>query len=299
VTVPNRSDSTAVATQRPRLPVSPEQQRVIDENRARNAIIQQLRGTVWSKEMNADQIRTLAQYCRENSLDAVRHVEVLGGRIYLTAEFYDERGAWLIREGVIQPEEPDYINADARLDDLAAKGDAWAKGEAERRLRARIQFAVPEAAKAAVVQRFRITQTGAVVTGVNWCGHGGKRDPVGDAEPAKTAQTRARRRAWKQIADVIPAYGAVVRPVEERAAAVAPVMTVEAGSAARALGAGRRLDVDHGAATDAYIGAGPGPQVPEGRAIERPHEYEFEETEDQRQLRLDDERIAREEQGEP
>lgn len=222
-----KEPGTAVATTDKRRALAPEHQQVIDENRARNAVIQQIRGTIWSKEMNEGQIRALAQYCRENQLDAVRHVEVLGGRIYLTAEFYDERGADLLRSGEIVPAEPDYINADPRLDEMAKRGDEWAVEESTRRVRERIKWNVPESAKAAVVQRFIIAGNGKAVIGVNWCGaQGGKKDPVGDAEPTKTAQTRARRRAWKQIADVIPGYAAMVRPVEEAARAL-PVMTVD------------------------------------------------------------------------
>lgn len=219
-----KPESTAVARQKPTLP--PDIQAKVEENRVRNAAVAAIRGTLWGRDLGGDAVRAVAQYARDNNLDAVRHIEVLGGRIYLTAEFYDERGAALVRDGLIQPDEPVYINADERLDKLAAAGDSWAKAERDERLRQRIRFNVPENAKAAVVQRMRITATGAVVVGVNWCGTG-RKDPVGDAEPAKTAQTRARRRAWKQIAEVIPDYAAQVRPVEARAEAVAPVMVIE------------------------------------------------------------------------
>jgi hypothetical protein len=293
VTEPN-SASTVVATreqgrEQMRKAISPEAQRAVEENKARNALIQQIRGTTWSKELNADTIRAVAQYCRENNLDAVRHVEVLGGRIYLTADFYDERGASFIRDGIIQPMEPDYINADTRLDELAQKDDGWAKEERERRLRARIQFNVPESAKAAVVQRFRITATGAVVTGVNWCGvQGGKKDPVGDAEPAKTAQTRARRRAWRQIADVIPQYGAVIHPIEARAAAIAPVAIVEPTKQLP-----RERENCHGAALDAYLGGdGSMPRIVPGQAADGPSGYGEESDE---QIRAFDQQLKDEE----
>lgn len=216
----------------------------IDATRAalkeRNALVAAIRGTQWGKEANADVQRAVAHYCYENGLDPVRHVELLGGKIYLTAEFYDERGAPLIRAGTVRPDEPVMIHADERLDKLAATGDEWAKGEITDRLRARIQHAVPEAAKAAVVQRFRI-EGGAVILGVNWVGGGNKRDPVGDAEPTKTATTRARRRAWKQIADVIPGYGELVKPAEATARIVSeqlPVAVVDGEPEAKALPAG-------------------------------------------------------------
>jgi hypothetical protein len=230
---PEPGTAVATTTEKPGRALAPEHQRIVDENRARNALVQQIRGTIWGKEVSDIMARAVAQYCRENQLDAVRHVEVLGGRIYLTAEFYDERGAELLRAGVIVPAEPDYINADARLDELAKMGDSWACAEEIRRKRERIRWGVPEDAKAAVVQRFIIAESGKAVVGVNWCGQkSGKRDPVGDAEPSKTAQTRARRRAWKQIADVIPGYAAMVRPIEERARAL-PVAVVDAPDSKR------------------------------------------------------------------
>jgi hypothetical protein len=218
VTAPTTKEPGTAMERATKRELSPEVQAKVDEMQLRNRVATAIRGQVWSKDLDARQIQALAQYCRENQLDAVRHVEVLGGRIYLTAEFYDERGADLLRSGEVVPAEPDYINADPRLEEMAAKGDEWAKGEKERRLRERIKWAVPEKAAAAVVQRFHIAANGRAVVGVNWCGGGSRqRDPVGEAEPTKTAQTRARRRAWKQIADVIPSYGAVVRPIEENA----------------------------------------------------------------------------------
>lgn len=218
--------------------VSPEARAVIEENRARNRLATEIRGTMWGKDLNQVQQRALAEYCRQNHLDAVRHVEVLGGRVYLTADFFDERGAHLIRDGVIEPLPVDFINVDERLEKLAAAGDAWAKEERERRTRERIKHNAPEEAKAIAVHRFRIASSGAVVEGVNWCGGGTRKkmgrggqvydaDPIGDLEPTKTAETRARRRAWRKIADVIPAYGAVVRPIEQSAPGALPVTVVE------------------------------------------------------------------------
>jgi hypothetical protein len=200
----------------------PEAMKEIELRKIKNQVAQQIRGTAWGKDLDQHSIRAVAEYCRENGLDAVRHVEILGGRIYLTAEFYRERGAPLIRRGVIRPEEPDMITADQRLDDMAKAGNGnseWAKLESERRARLRIQYGVPEGAKAAAVVRFRLN-SGATVIGVNWCGGTAKRDPVGDAEPTKTAITRAERRAWRQVADVLDDYGHAVHPLEMAATEV-------------------------------------------------------------------------------
>lgn len=224
---------TSVATT-PRAPLPANIQASVDERRARNQMVTAIRSTQWGVNATPELARSIAEYCRQNNLDPVRHVELLGGRIYLTAALYDEKGAHLIRSGEIIPDEPDYINDDPRLEAIEKSGTegakAWAREESMRRLKARIQFNVPEKSLAAVVQRFRIASTGAVITGVNWCGGNGRKDPVGEAEPAKTAQTRARRRAWTQIADVIPGYAEIIRPLEATAkivSAALPVSVVE------------------------------------------------------------------------
>ena len=200
--------------------------------RERNAMVAQIRGTQWGLGIDSRVARAVAHYCLEAGLDPVRHVEVLGGRIYLTAEFYEERAAPFIRAGEIVPHEPEFINVDPRLDALATDPDvetaAWAKAEKLRRTKARIEHNAPEAAIATCVRRATIAATGKTIVGVNWCGGGTRKkyasggvlkdaDPIGDLEPSKTSVTRAGRRMWKQVADVIADYGHVVKPAEARA----------------------------------------------------------------------------------
>lgn len=215
-------------------------QRTIEENRMRNAVVAQIRGTIWGKDLNPEQVRAVAQYAREVGIDPVRHVEVLGGRIYLTADFYQERGASLIRRGEIILHPTEYIHADPRLDEVAAKmtGEAkeWALGEQLKRLQARIQYGVPEKAAAAAVVRLTVRSTGATFVGVSWCGGGSRqRDPVGDSEPTKTAETRAARRAWKRIVSVVPEMQEQVETVEARAVVVQDELVEQAASEVKAL----------------------------------------------------------------
>lgn len=205
--------------------------------RMRNAMVAQIRGAAWGLGIDSRVTKAVANYCLDMGLDPVRHVEVLGGRIYLTAEFYEERGAPLIRSGQVIPHEPEFINVDPRLDDLIAGDDeetaAWARKEKGRRARARIEHNAPEAAVSTCVKRLTIAATGQTVVGVNWCGGGTRKklikdrntgerkeidaDPIGDLEPTKTSITRASRRAWRQVAEVIVDYGRQVRPIEARA----------------------------------------------------------------------------------
>jgi hypothetical protein len=225
------SKETAVAksTQRAPVQLSPEREAQIAEARARTAVAREIKAAIWGKDLHPNVLQAVVAYCRQNNLDAVRHVEVLGGKIYLTAALYDEKGAHLLHNGDVVFEEPDFINADARLEEMAKDGDEWAKEEITRRKRLRIKYNVPEQVRAAVVTRARL-RSGMVAVGVNWCGNvpGGKKDPIGDAEPTKTAQTRSRRRAWVQIADIVPGYAAVIKPLQESAKSAVPVVVVDA-----------------------------------------------------------------------
>lgn len=235
--------------------------------RERNELVAAIKGTQWGRDTTPQMARAVAHYCLENGLDPVRHVEILGGRIYLTAEFYDERGIAMIRSGEVIPDEPDIISADPRLEQLADAGDEWAIAERTRRIHERIKHGVPEKSLGAVVQRFRLRETGQCIIGVNWCGGNGRRDPVGDAEPTKTATTRARRRAWKQLADVVPEYGRVVRPIEASARVASESMPIgvvdEPHHSAALIGSGDAEPYDAGSAANAPPPAAPPSTDPE------------------------------------
>lgn len=240
----SKSTAVAKATERQKPALSPEREARIQEARERNEMVKAIRATMWGSNVTPQQAGAIANYCLLNRIDAVRHVDVLGGKLYLNAEFYRERGAHLIRDGIIEALEPDFINVDPRLDELATAGDQWAIDEKARRLKLRIQHNAPEEAKAICVYAFRVKASGSLITGVNWCGGGTKKkmitdrasgqkklidaDPIGDLEPTKTAESRAERRAWRKIAEVIPAYGQAVKPIEEGVRSALPVAVVEA-----------------------------------------------------------------------
>lgn len=203
--------STAVAPKAPGKPLSP----AAAEAQALRQMTVQIRGQQWGASCSPEVQYAVARYCLRNNLDAVRHIEVLGGRLYLTAEFYREMGAELLLNGTIVPDEPRLIHADKRLDELATAGDEWAKQEREARIRARIQYGVDEDSPAAALVKFTL-KSGAVIVGCNWIGgtSSKKRDPVGQAEPTKTAITRAERRAWRQVVEAVPTFREKVQHIE-------------------------------------------------------------------------------------
>jgi hypothetical protein len=65
----------------------------VAELKERNALVAAIRRHAVGPDTSPEMARAVAHYCHENNLDPVRHVEILGGRIYLTAALYDEKGA--------------------------------------------------------------------------------------------------------------------------------------------------------------------------------------------------------------
>ncbi|HET6495489.1 MAG TPA: hypothetical protein VFH61_09025, partial [Thermoleophilia bacterium] len=186
---------------------------------------------------------------------AVRHVEVLGGRIYLNGEFYEEAGAPLVLAGKVILEEPEFVQHDPRLLDLMKHPDKataeWATTLHLGRVKQRITLGIPDDATGACIQRATVpTHAGySSLVGFNWCGGATKvkkkrdgttyrGDPVGDAEPVKTAQSRAKRRLWRQIVVAVPELEAKVGAIEASArlanAELAEVHSLETAEAQEA-----------------------------------------------------------------
>lgn len=207
------SEQNAVTT-KPALPAAYADE--VQRRKERNAIATAIRGTQWGKEVSDTVVRAVAEYAYRIGADPVRHIEVLGGRIYMTADYYREKGAPLVQRGIVSAATFEHIAADARLDTLASGSTSaatWAAEERDRRMVLRIKHGVPEGAKAAVICRIA-TRDGSVVEGVNWVGGTNKRDPVGEAEPTKTAESRAERRAWRRLVDTMPSALPEVAQVE-------------------------------------------------------------------------------------
>jgi len=136
--------------------------------------------TGWGKDVSPVARQAVVRYCLEIGADPVRHVHVLAGNVYLNAAFWMELVA--ANPKFRRPEE-ELIHQDERA----------SAEENERRKARRVEFGVPEHAKGAAVVTLFYEGRGPFI-GVNWAG-ARKNDPVGDAEPTKTALTRAYRRA--------------------------------------------------------------------------------------------------------
>lgn len=193
--------------------VTPRSDARIEEDRqrlrARNGMVAQVRGVPGGADLPGHQLRAIAEFCLAHGLTPLQHIGLNSdGSMYPRAELYEERGAPLIRDNIVRVHEPQYIHEDDRLADMTECNvpelAARAKAEMYERMWLRVRWGVPESAKAACLYRIEIVATGQILIGVNWAADGEVDDPIGDRRPVQTATTRAARRAWKQVADILP-----------------------------------------------------------------------------------------------
>lgn len=214
--------------------VQSEKDKKVSAAKAERDIIIAIRGTQWGKDCSPQVTVAVARYCMRHGLDPVRHVEVLGGRIYLNGEFYEEAAAPLVLAGLVRYSEPDFVHADVRLQQIADDERyppairQRALDEIVRRMFRRIELGIPDDATGACVYVGEVVPRNGVqptkLVGFNWCGGATKvkkskngeyrGDPVGDAEPVKTAQSRAKRRMWRQVVVALPELARSVGPIE-------------------------------------------------------------------------------------
>lgn len=137
--------------------------------------------TGWGKEISPVARAAVARYCLEIGADPVRHVFILGGNVYLNAEFWRDLVA--ANPKFLRPD-VDFIHDDKRADG----------NERERRKGLRVKYGVPEEALGAAIVTLIYQGERGPFIGVNWAG-ARQNDPVGKAEPTKTAESRAYRKA--------------------------------------------------------------------------------------------------------
>lgn len=212
--VPTRADTAAAAKATPVGELSPQAQQMIAERKQHSALIAQLKGATWAKEIDENTIRAIAVWAKLHDVDAATEIDVLGGNIYVNAKEAYRRLGELTTAGEITKHGPiDWIHYEERLDKLAAAGDEWATEEATRRLRLRIEHNVPEEATAAGIYRIWHRALSEPVVGCKWNQKGRKitinkkdggtwekqADPVGDLFPMEAVESRAIRRAMLKL----------------------------------------------------------------------------------------------------
>lgn len=137
--------------------------------------------TGWGKAISPIARAAVARYLLEIGADPMRHAYVLGGNVYMNAAFYMELVA---SNPKFLRSEAEFVHDDPRLTD----------DEKAHRRSLRVKYGVPEGAPGACVVTLYYDGGRGPFVGVNWAGVRDT-DPVGKAEPTKTAETRAYRKA--------------------------------------------------------------------------------------------------------
>lgn len=165
-----------------------------------NALFKALEGMTWesggSKLHGSDLSPTvralIAEFAYLTRANIFLHIDILGGKPYLNAQYWMER-----MQSDIRHMSHELINISDNAAKRAEYGvPAWAKFAYEIVITKLVPFAPIEKIQSGEILDFERYKT--VVRECNWAGgkgnDNGKKDPVGDAEPAKTARTRALRR---------------------------------------------------------------------------------------------------------
>jgi hypothetical protein len=218
--------------------LSTEQRAMIAQRKNANIVAAQLAGLNWGKELDSATNRAVADWGQRHGVDVTTEIHVLGGNIYLNAQFYLNRLIDLVRAGQVLDFQQWFVQDDPRLAEALNEVVPATAGEAERleleeskarirkeirfRREMRIKYSVPDTATAAVVTEVRLVKMPHVpFMGIKWAPHPNSRsaDPVGKDYPQETALTRSARRALKQIVRHIPEVAKWLEGAEEDAIA--------------------------------------------------------------------------------
>lgn len=224
---------TAVARQRSVGALPPAIQQAIELRKAQNAVASEIASLNWGKLLDHKTRAAVADWGQRFAVDVTTEIDVLGQNIYLNARFYLRRLGQMVSAGLVEYAVADHIEVDPRLDQIGPGGE----GEKMRRLMERIKHQVPDKAVSAVAFRVKLRSMEKEVVGVKWTG-GREKDPVGNAFPVETAESRAARRAMRQIASHVPEVAAEVEALE-----------LSAESVSEAIGDGKARVAEHEART--------------------------------------------------
>lgn len=174
----------------------------------------QIASMSWGQNLSEHSTFAIARWALEAGIDPARHIDILGNRIYVNAQFYLDGIASLadfVRDEweIIAPLDTRKIDPAVVGEERAKKLLAEQRAINARRLALQMQYEVPPDINnfptdaAAVVVRLYFAGQAEPSVGVNWAGsrgrtkgqRGGAYDPIGDQEPVKTAHTRALRKA--------------------------------------------------------------------------------------------------------
>jgi hypothetical protein len=183
----------------------------------------------WGANLDVITRRAIVAFGQKFNLDTATEIYVLGANVYVNGAFYLRRLSEMVEAGKIVYAVADMIHKDPRLELLATAPEAseiknWAIKERDRRTMERIKYDVDDAAISACVARILPKGIAEEIVGVKAiydtknANSGKLLDPVGNASPMETVETRAFRRAMRKLASHVPAMADDVEKMEAAAA---------------------------------------------------------------------------------
>jgi hypothetical protein len=237
--------STEVATRpvsHPAFASREEMQAMVEHRREMGQMARAFRAATWGKDLDEATARSMAEWCKRHRIDPTE-VSILGGNPYIEASYYLRRLTELDSD-LIEYAFADHVHLDQRLvtqmnepvpddadDETRSMIHAMRREsrlEHYRRIAERVAHNLPDTAPAAVVYRVKRRGMEREYVGSDWCGGKGTKtmkrkdggtyqkeiDPVGDAEPRKTAETRAARRCLRQVISTFPSLASEMEQIE-------------------------------------------------------------------------------------
>lgn len=221
----------------------PAAQQQIDDLRgaplpAREAVTTRQRATIaaaagrvgggWAQNLERETAIAIAMWALLRDVDPQTEMDVLGSRPIVNGRWWTRKLAELIAAGKVSNVEEVNIARDARLDELEAAGDSWAREENDLRRRERILLGCPDEAEGAWVVRVWLPQLKAPLKGCQWAGGGTGRkigsggvvkqgesaDPIGEAFAVEASLTRAYGKALRLCAPYLPALREAIASVD-------------------------------------------------------------------------------------
>jgi len=186
--------------------------------RQRNIVSAQIAETNWGKGLDRETRFRIAEWSNNAGIDPATELHVLGGNFYKNAHYYLRRQAELMADGIIEYAYAEHVEHNDELNEMAKRQDdkgQWAREQIDRRAQQRILHKIPPAAASSVVWHIKVRNSPIEFVAAKWCGGGTRKsDPVGDAFPVETSETRAARRAMRLLSEWRPQDGRIRALVE-------------------------------------------------------------------------------------
>lgn len=212
----------ATLSQQPIVELPLEVRQQLELRRMMNQVASAIANLSWGKALDVPTRRAIAEYCHKYGVDPLTEVDILGGNLYINADYWKRRMGELRQQGIIADFRLDHIHRDERLEKIMndtnapaeyrrKATDEWYRTQFER-----ARHNVPEQAAAACVCYIWLAVGGHPVEGCKWGGNdtsvmqprsggGSSPNPIVENNPELSVESQSIRRAMVMVASHLPA----------------------------------------------------------------------------------------------